>query len=383
MGRSTRYFLITATLLIGRYAYAQQLYQLPTGVSSHMGSLENPNGLKGQSGKTNSGAKGNAFTSLKVGESKTLLDVHGAGTIQRLWFTINNRSPEMLRALRVRIYWDCSEIPAVDIPFGDFFCTPLGKPIAFQSALFTNPEGRSFNCYIPMPFKKGAKFVLSNEGTKDLAMLYFDIDFIKKTLPEKDALYFHTHWQRVKETPIGQDMELLPKVSGKGRFLGVSAGINVNPVYEGSWWGEGEVKMYIDGDDKYPTINGTGTEDYIGTGWEEGVFSNLYQGCLMADKTNGKYTFYRFHIPDAIYFEKDFKAVIQQIGGWDAAKVKALQNKGVPLKLVSLIGNKGFTGLLEINTATDALTKAADGDWVSFYRTDDYAVTAYYYLDKP
>ncbi|MCR8556984.1 DUF2961 domain-containing protein [Mucilaginibacter sp. BJC16-A38] len=369
-------FLITSPAL-----FAQDLYTMPRGVHSSVSSLENLNGRKGQGGKSNAGAKGAAFSSLKAGECKSLLDIRSAGIIQRIWLTISDRSPEMLRGLRLRMYWEDSKIPAVDVPFGDFFCAAL-KPVAFESALFSNPEGRSFNCYIPMAFKKGARITLTNESGKDLELLFFDVDFVRLIVPT-ETLYFHAAWHRQQSSPIGQDVELLREVQGKGRFLGVSVGLDVNPAYGHTWWGEGEVKMYIDGDKANPTINGTGAEDYIGTGWFEGTFAHRYQGCLVADDASRQYAFYRFHIPDAIWFYKAFRATLQQIGGWYADDVKMLQAKGVPLKLVSLFGNTGFRGLLEKNTPADALAKADPKDWMNFYRSDDYAVTAYYYVDKP
>lgn len=141
--------------------------------------------------------------------------------------------------------------------------------------------------------------------------------------------------------------------------------------------------MYIDGDGKYPSINGTGSEDYIGSGWGEGVFANQYQGCLVANDTTRQYAFYRFHIPDAIYFYKDFKATIQQIGGYFGPVVREMQAKGVPLQPVTISGDP-FTRLLEPGTDKAAAIAGATGQqWMNFYRTDDYAVTAYYYLDRP
>jgi hypothetical protein len=360
---------------------AQELYIMPKGVKSRVSSFENLNGQKGEGGKSNMGAKGNAFESLKAGESKTLLEVHSAGIIQRMWFTIIDRSPKMLRSLRLRIYWDGAEKPAVDVPFGDFFCVGLGHPIAFESALFTDPEGRSFNCYIPMPFKKRAKVVLTNEGTSTLGALYFDIDYTTLDKAADDMLYFHACWNRSVTSTLAQDFELLPEVKGRGRFLGVNVGVNVDPAYGQTWWGEGEVKMYIDGDKKYPTINGTGSEDYIGTGWGEGKFTNLYQGCTRADTAKKQYAFYRFHIPDPIYFEDNFKAVIQEIGGGFTNEVKAIQAKGIPLTPVTVAAAKGFSTLLANPMAlTDSNFPQG---WVNFYRIDDYSATAYFYLDKP
>ena len=224
--------------------HAQELYQMPQGTASRMSSMENLNGVKGQGGKRNNGAKGRAFTSVKAGGSQTLLETTGAGIIQRIWCTIDNRTPEMLRGLRLRMYWDASTTPAVDVPLGDFFCVGVGRVTPFQSALFASPEGRSFNCYIPMPFRSGAKVVLTNETTTDLSLLFFDVDFVTLAKPaENQPLYFHATWNR-KQYPVGQDVALLPTVKGRGRFLGVSVGLNVNPLYGDSWWGEGHHNVH-------------------------------------------------------------------------------------------------------------------------------------------
>src|SRR4030095_11372187 len=276
---------------------SQELYKMNPGAQSGISSFENLNGVKGSGGKTNKTAKGNAFESLKANQKKVLLDVKGAGIIQRMWCTINDRSEKMLRTLRLQMFWDNATTPAVDVPFGDFFGVGLGKTVAYQSALFSNPEGRSFNCYIPMPFKTAAKIVIYNEGNVDLPLLFFDIDFVKLDKPAPDMLYFHAYWNRKITSPMEEDYEFLPKVNGKGRFIGVNVGVNADSAYEDTWWGEGEVKFYLDGDSKYPSMNGTGTEDYIGTGWGQGVYTHMYQGCTIADEKNKKYTFYRFHIP--------------------------------------------------------------------------------------
>jgi hypothetical protein len=139
--------------------------------------------------------------------------------------------------------------------------------------------------------------------------------------------------------------------------------------------------MYLDGDSTNPTINGTGAEDYIGTGWGEGQYTNLYQGCTVADGKKGQYAFYRFHIPDPIYFQQGFKATIQEIGGGMDGEVRRLLLNGVSLMPVSVGGEHQFLRLLETPK------KITDPDfpkgWVNFYRSDDYSATAYFYLDKP
>jgi len=377
-----RYGILFAVFFcLVRPLYAQQLYQMPAGVRSRVSSMENLNGLKGKGGMTNNGAKGSAFTNLKAGSSISLLDIKEPGMIDRIWCTVSDRSADMLRSLRLRMYWDGSAKAAVDVPFGDFFCAAL-QPVAFQSALFSDPEGRSFNCTIPMPFKKGARIVLTNESGKDLELLFFDVDFLVKDRPDTAALYFHACWTRTNHAAIGSDAILLPEVKGRGRFLGVSVGLNVDSVYGGTWWGEGEFKCWLDGDGKYPTIVGTGSEDYIGTGWSTGAFANQFQGCLLAEGAARKYAFYRFHIPDPIYFQSACKVTIQQIGGFFRREVLALEIKGVALRLVSASGASGFRGAFD-GRGKGGLGGGDEKDWLNFYRSDDFAATAYFYLDRP
>ncbi|MDN3655085.1 DUF2961 domain-containing protein [Ferruginibacter paludis] len=361
---------------------AQQLYQMPEGVrQSTISTFENINGIKNAGGKTNKTGKGNAFEDLKAGASKTLLNVQGAGIIQRMWFTVRDRSPEMLRSMRLRMYWDNSSKPAVDVPFGDFFGFGLSKMIKFESALFSSPEGRSFNCYIPMPYKTGAKVVITNESNNNIELLFFDIDFIHLVKPDPKALYFHAYWTRQKTSALGSDFEFLPAVKGKGRYLGVNMGVNADKRYADTWWGEGEVKIYKDGDDKLPGYNGTGSEDYIGTGWGLGTFTNMYQGATIANDSTKQYAFYRFHIPDQVFFNSSFRGTIQQIGGGDLELVRKLIKENVPLKPVTVQSEAGFNRLLD--NPLDINDAAFPKGWVNFYRIDDYSATTYFYLDKP
>ena len=353
---------------------------MPKGVESRLSSFENPNGIKGQGGKTNKTAKGRAFEVIKMGETKTLLDINGEGIIQRIWLTID-QNPLKLRSLRFQFYWDGNSKPAVDVPFGDFFGFNVGKPVAFQSALFSSGEGRSFNCYIPMPFKKAAKILLINEGAEPVK-LFYDVDFILQKLSPND-LYFHAYWTRQMTSQLGDDFLILPKLNGKGRFLGMTVGINTDSSYSKSWWGEGEVKMFMDGDTKYPTIVGTGTEDYIGSAWGLGTFANMYQGCTVANDSTRQFNFYRWHVPDAIYFNSDIKVVLQQIGGWMKNDVKELLKKGAKLKPITVDGPGGFVLLLDMPNPPDITDEKFPEGWVNFYRIDDYSAVSYFYLDKP
>jgi len=377
-----KYFVIAISVLLINGAFAQNLYMLPENFkSSTLSSFENLNGVKGEGGKTNKTAKGNAFEGLKSGESKTLLEIEGPGIIQRMWFTVRDRSPEIMRSTRLQIYWDGESKAAVDVPFGDFFGYGLSKVVEFESALFSNPEGRSFNCMIPMPFRKAARVVITNEGAQDIVEVFFDIDFIYLDSLEDDALYFHAFWARQKTSELGMDFEFLPEIEGKGRFLGVNMGVNADHAYGNTWWGEGEVKMYIDKDEQYPTINGTGTEDYIGTAWGLGQYTNLLQGCTVANDSTKQYAFYRFHIPDIIGFHQDFRASIQQIGGGMRNEVRRLLKNDVKLEPVSLASMNGFRRLLD--NPKDIFDEDFPNGWVNFYRIDDYSATSYFYLDKP
>ncbi len=363
-------------------AQAAKWYEYDPNAVTRWSSPENPNGEKGAGGKTNAGAKGRPFYPVEAGGSLTLLDVQGAGIINRIWITVNDRSPEMLRSLKLEIFWDNAAKPAVSVPLGDFFGVGLGKTAAFQNALFADPEGRSFNCFIPMPFKKAARIKVTNESNKELSHLFFDVDFQSLKTAPADFLYFHAYWNRDTATTLARDFELLPLVHGKGRFLGVNVGINANPLYGEAWWGEGEVKMYLDGDKAFPSLAGTGSEDYIGTGWGQGQFIHQYSGCPIADAGKKQWAYYRYHIPDPIFFETDCKVTIQQMGGDRKEKVLAMQRAGVPLIPV-LFDNGSENPVLLYQDKRRLDDPSIPEGWANFYRSDDVSATAYFYLDSP
>jgi hypothetical protein len=346
-------------------------------------SFENPTGAKGQAAWENRGAKGHAFDPLKAGETKTLLNVQGAGSIRRMWITFGDRSPEMLRSLRLDMFWDNAAEPAVSVPLGDFFGAMLGRLVTFENELFSSPEGRSFNCIIPMPFRKGAKVTLTNESGRDIPAVFYQIDYVQTAKPDEDALYFHAYFNRVRSTNLGEDFEFLPRVRGEGRFLGVHFGVIANPQYTG-WWGEGEVKMYVDGDTALPTLSGTGAEDYIGTGWGQGTFHNRFQGCMFADNDHGRYASYRYHVPDPVYFHKDLRVTIQAMGGDEKQSVLKMIEKGAPVKPVTIDDNGKLVKLLELEPAPDlASHPSPEKAWVNIYRRDDWSSVAFFYLDSP
>lgn len=381
----TRFFFCALIVAFGTSLLAMQqaseLYQRQPSTDTRWISFENPTGAKGEGGKENRGGKGHAFEALKAGESKVLLDMRGSGSIRRMWFTLRERDPRMLRALRLEIFWDGAAAPAVSVPFGDFFGAILGRPVKFENELFANPEGRSFNCYIPMPFRKAARVTITNESSRDVIKLFYEIDVAITKKADPDALYFHAAWRRERWTELERDFEILPPTKGEGRFLGAHVGVIVNPDNVG-WWGEGAVKIYLDGDTGSPTLVGTGTEDYIGTGWGQGFFSGRFQGSLVVDAKNGQYGFYRYHIPDPVYFHKDLRVTIQQMGGASKKQVMELMNKGVPLKPVSLDYARQFIKLLELDSPVDlAKHDSPPSAWTNVYRRDDYSAVALFYLN--
>jgi hypothetical protein len=361
--------LLAMTFLLPAKSIAQSLYTFPEGVETRWASPENPNGEKSKAAPTNAGRKGRPAIPIKAGERVILAEVHGSsGTVRRIWATINDRSPAMLRGLKIEMFWDGATTPAVSAPFGDFFGHGLSHVAAFQSALFASPEGKSFNCYIPMPFKTGMKIVVTNESGKNLDLLFYDVDYTLGDKHDADTLYFHAYFHRENPTKLQRDFEILPHVSGRGRYLGTTLGVEADKnLYMDNWWGEGEVKAFIDGDKDSPTLSGTGTEDYIGTGWGLNQYANLYQGAPFADNTNMRFSFYRYHVPDPVYFKKEIRITIQQIGY--ASESKA----GNPLYTTGTPVYKAGAGQLEKEKGSQGL----------FERQDDWSGVAYFYLDKP
>jgi len=352
-------------------------------VDTRWASFENPLAQKGAGAISNQGFKGHPFDSLEAGETKTLMHVNGSGEIRRMWFTLMERDPQTLRSLRLQIFWDGVSTAAVDVPFGDFFADILGHTTAFESALFANPEGRSFVSYIPMPFRTSASVKLTNESPRKIGYLFYDVDFIETKHWNPSSLYFHATWRREQPTTLGRDFEILPQVEGTGRFLGTHIGVIVNRQNTG-WWGEGVAKFYLDGDTAHPTMVGTGTEDYIGTGWGQEVFFGRFQGCTLADRTAHQFGFYRYHIPDPIYFHRDIRVTLSQLGGATRSEVVAMMKKGLPVKPVVMDDGGKWIRLLDspVQAVQDVKTGPPD-PFTAYARQDDLSAVAFFYLDSP
>lgn len=379
--------LCTLTLALGiiagswtTAAFAEEppaacLHRMPAGdVQTRWYTFENPKGEKGKGGTAKHGRKGAPCTSIGDGATLTLVDIQGSGTIRRMWATLWDRSPEALRGLKIEAYWDGAATPAIQAPFGDFFCHSLGHMVTFENDCFASPEGRSFNCFVSMPFKKSARILLINESGKGNGV-YYDIAATLGDRHGDDMLYFHSHWRRENMTTVREDMTILPKIEGRGRFLGCNLGVRLHPAMTGFWWGEGEVKAYIDGDTDYPTLCGTGTEDYVGSGYGQGLFSNRYQGNQFIGKLFSAFGFYRFHIPDPVYFHKDIRVTIQVMGGPSYEQMIEALGKDPSLRFMK-------TGKGDEFYTREELEKNPKRAEV-MERIDDHCATAYWYMDKP
>lgn len=304
---------------------------------------ENRNGEKGKGGMAASelgpSRKGSpCIPSIKAGETVTLAEIDGPGTIQHIWFTVTDRTSDrnrfVLRDLVLRMYWDDEESPSVESPLGDFFCCGFGVSYPVNSLpIVVNPT-RGFNVYFPMPFYKKAKITIENQCGEDLPAFFFQIDYcLDENLPENLG-YFHAQWRRQRITNKAEDYVILDNVKGKGQYIGTYMALT---TLERFWYGEGEIKFYMDGDNEYPTICGTGTEDYFGGAWsfatqENGrTVENTYCTPFMGypyyshhdtfahfdyynDDQMPQRSFYRWHIMDPIIFDKELKVTIQQIG---------------------------------------------------------------------
>jgi hypothetical protein len=298
-------------------------------------SAENFTGAKGQAGMATEGTgakcaadlgqgwKVSPSINIAPGQLVTLAEIEGPGAIQHLWNTVH---PQWWRRLVLRMYWDAEETPSVETPLGDFFCNGWCKRCNVNSLpIAVNPAG-GFNSYWQMPFRKSARITLENLGDDPINGYYYQIDYTLTDVPE-DAATFHAQWRRNNPLPYGEVHTILDGLRGQGHFVGTYLAWGVNNA---GWWGEGEIKFYMDGDREFPTISGTGTEDYFGGAWnfehpqgEYGVFSTPFLGLPQVIKPDGLYQsqqrfgMYRWHVQDPIRFEQDLRVTIQALG-WRA-----------------------------------------------------------------
>ena len=268
---------------------------------------------------------------IKPGETFVMGDVEGPGAIQQIWCVVSN---VRWRNLILRIHWDDQETPSVESPLGDFFACGWNRFAQVSSlAVCVNP-GRAFNCYWEMPFRKRARITLENRDPVETTILYYQINYTLTDVPA-DAAYFHAQFRRTNPLPFGEDYTILDGVKGQGHYVGTYMAWGVNNA---GWWGEGEIKFFMDGDKEFPTICGTGTEDYFcgAYNFDGGVidpnmtsayreYSTAYAGLPQVLRPDGTYQsqtrfgMYRWHIMDPIRFDTDLKVTIQAIG-WRTEK---------------------------------------------------------------
>ncbi len=268
---------------------------------------------------------------IKPGSTFVLADIKDSGIINHIWCTESSNST---RNLILRIYWDGSEYPSVEAPLGDFFASADKKNIGYISSLAVcvNPAN-AYNCYWQMPFKKGFKITVENLDTADV-YLYYQIDY-QQTNVDDSMGYFHAQFRRVNPLPYKDVYTILDNVRGKGQYVGTYLFWSVKNC---GWWGEGEIKFYLDGDKEYPTICGTGTEDYFCGSYNFDVngnykeFTTPYTGLSKVIKPDGLYnsqqrfSLYRWHICDPIYFGQDIKVTIQALGWRSGGRYLPLQD---------------------------------------------------------
>ena len=340
-------------------------------------SFENPSAEPGCGGISNNGAKGSPSKIIKSGDNCVLMHTEGSGVVRRIWAALDKYlDTDTLERLNILMYWDGSDVPAVDCPLAEFFGFGLSKIRAFDSELFSSPEGRSLVSSVPMPFYTEAKITLSNMSDRDV-LFFYDVEYTLEHLEKGSALYFHAISRRESPNILGVPYTVLPKTYGRGRYLGASFGVLTDiDKYKDTWFGEGEVKIFLDGDDGSPTLCGTGTEDYIGDGWGQGVFANRTEGCLVA--AAGEYSFYRWHTFDPICFQSDIKVVIDVIGNGSREIVSGFQKKGTPLLVTTVAGERVYEPGVPY-----MIGDGDPDDSVLFFRQDDYRSVAYFYLDRP
>jgi hypothetical protein len=322
-----------------------EIWRLGEGITRSV-SPENPTGGKGAGGMATEGTGAHAAGDLgrgwKVspsidlpsGSVATLADLDGPGIVRHIWLTTDRAQ---LRGLLLRMYWDGEPDPSVEVPLGDFFCNGWPGALALVSSapIVVAPAG-GLNSYWPMPFREHARITLENVSGAGVPV-YYQVSYARRAVPD-DAGYLHAAWRR--SNPLGRPAihTLLDGVRGRGRYVGTYLAIEPG---DPGWWGEGEVKFYLDGDDEFPTICGTGTEDYFGGAWNFDLdgqyvrFSTAYLGLpqVLPEREiyqpNQRFGLYRWHLPDPIEFERDLRVTVQALGWQSGGRYLPLERADI------------------------------------------------------
>ena len=306
-------------------------------------SAENFTGEKGKGGMATEGTgagcaselgqgwKVSPSVGIEPGQTFELADIEGPGAIQQIWMTPTGN----WRSSILRIYWDSLEQPAVECPVGDFFACGWGKYAPVVSLPVCVNPGSAFNCYWEMPFRKRCRMTMTNIADERM-VLYYQINYALTEVPQ-DAAYFHAQFRRTNPLPYKEVYTILDGVRGQGQFVGTYMAWGVNNT---GWWGEGEIKFYVDGDGQFPTICGTGTEDYFCGSYnfenrethQYQEFTTPYAGLPQVIRPDGLYQsqtrfgLYRWHITDPVRFKQDLRITIQALGWRSGGRYLPLQD---------------------------------------------------------
>jgi hypothetical protein len=309
-------------------------------------SAENPTGEKGKGGMATSGTgekparelgqgwKVSPSVNIKSGEVFDLANITGPGEIQSIWISgdVSRKGP-LARYFILRIYWDDQEIPSVECPIADFFSSAWGRYSQINSIPISVNPNRAYNCFWQMPFAKQCRITLENRHNEPI-VVYYQINYAQTDI-SPDSGYFHAQFRRVNPLPYKTPYTIVDGIKGFGHYVGTSLAWGVN---NNGWWGEGEIKFYIDDDKDFPTICGTGTEDYFGGAYNWDVdgkyveYSGPFMGMHQVIKADGLYqsqqrfSMYRWHIMDPIRFEKNLIVTIQALGWRDGGRYLPLQD---------------------------------------------------------
>jgi len=299
---------------------------------------ENPTGAKGGGAQAvpdasnyasalGQGWKVRPCLELIAGQTVTLAEIAGPGVIQHIWFTAD---PKAYRDCILRMYWDGEATPSVEVPLGDFFaCGHALRTKVNSLPIVVNPSG-GFNSYWPMPFRKSARITVESQHRANIDGFFYQITYALGDVPDQTA-YFHAQWRRSLTQRQHPEHTILDGVRGRGHYVGTYLAWT---QLSNGWWGEGEVKFYLDDDQQFPTICGTGTEDYFGGAWgfcgpdgREEPYSTPFLGLPLVRQVANevpKYGMYRWHIMDPIRFSKNLRVTIQALGWWPNGKFQPL-----------------------------------------------------------
>ncbi|MBI3981429.1 MAG: DUF2961 domain-containing protein [Gemmatimonadetes bacterium] len=263
---------------------------------------------------------------IKGGEQRELFNAAGAGVISHLWFTISAQSPVHLKELVLRAYWDGLDRPSIETPIGDFFGLNLGDYVIYESQYLSCSPGQSLNCYFAMPYRRGARLTVTNQGSRDVGAFYCNIDYLEMDALPADALYFHAQYRQATpnpgqqlpdgKNPDGATNYVYAETRGRGHLMGVTLGVVQNAEF---WMGEGDDMIFVD-DPSRPAIIGTGSEDYFLGSWNFGgrinarAFSHHRYGAPLIqspERTGGRYCCYRFHGDNPVTFTRYLKHTME------------------------------------------------------------------------